>query len=237
MKSTSEESFGAKLENAKKLLTTIRSFANYQASRPEDGLDEFNKLISLCDADNTTVATNLSEYTIAVDKRIKAFSNKDKTSIDKLLSPISKAVAGQYDKTSKQYDTIAGIIVRMRSQKIEKLPANPTEDKKDSISRSELSYGSKLQNFKDLISNLEVFGDFNPVNADIKIERLKELVRELEVLNATVNAKLAPLTVARSKRKDLFDELGKRAQRVKSNISSIYGNNSAEYKQVKGLKI
>ncbi|MDX2049701.1 MAG: hypothetical protein SFT93_00770 [Rickettsiaceae bacterium] len=237
MKSTSERSYGAVLENAKKLLITIQSFANYQASRTEDSIAEFQKLINDCDKDNSTVATSLGEYTNAVDKRTKAFLGKDTNSINKLLSPLGKAIASQYDKTSKEYNIIMGIINRMRAQKLEKAPANPTEDKKESISKSELSYGSKLQNFKDLISNLEVFGNFNPANAALKIDQLKTLVGELETLNTAVNSKLAPLTLARNKRKELFEELGKRAQRIKANVSSIYGNSSVEYKQVKGLKV
>ncbi|MDX2303910.1 MAG: hypothetical protein NW226_13975, partial [Microscillaceae bacterium] len=60
---------------------------------------------------------------------------------------------------------------------------------------------------------------------------------ELETLNSTVNAKLAPLTLARNKRKTLFEDLSKRAQRMKANISSLYGNNSAEFKQIKGIKV
>jgi hypothetical protein len=237
MKSTSERSFGATLENAKKLLTTVSNFANYQAPRLEDSLAEFQKLINDCDKDNTTVATGIGEYTNAVDKRAKAFSGKDTNSIAKLLSPMAKAIAGQYDKTSKEYNTIMGIINRMRAQKLEKAPANPTEEKKESISKSELSYGSKFQNFKDLISNLEVFGNFNPANPNLKIDKLKTMVTELEALNTAVNAKLAPLTLARGKRKDLFEELSKRTQRIKANISSQYGNSSDEYKQVKGLKV
>jgi hypothetical protein len=237
MKSISEQTYGARLENAKKLFTTISSFANYQASRTEDSLVEFQKLIQDCEKDNNTVATGLSEYTMAVDKRSKAFSNKEANAMDKLLSPIAKAVAGQYDKTSKEYNSIAGIISRMRSQKLEKAPSNPTEDKKETISKSELSYGSKMQNFKDLIATLETFGNFNPVNPAIKIEALKARVTELETLNTAVNAKLAPLTLARGKRKEVFEELSKRTQRIKANVSSQYGNSSDEFKQVKGLKV
>ncbi len=237
MSSISESSFGATLENAKKIFTIVSSYTNYQAPRPEDSLTEYQSLIVLCDKENTQVATYLSEYTMAVDKRTKGFSNDDKNNLKKLLSPIAKAVESQYDKTSKEYTTIASIVSRMRSQKIEKTPTNPTEDKKESISRSELSYGSRLQNFKDLITNLETFVDYKPVNSDLKPAKLKELVAELETLNSQVSATLSPLTIARSKRKDLFDDLKKRTLRIKANVSSIYGNSSVEFKQVKGIKV
>jgi hypothetical protein len=237
MRSVSEQTFGARLENAKKFLTTFSSFVNYQAPRPEDSVAEYQKLINECDKDNNAVATGLSEYSMAVDKRSKAFSTKEANSMEKLLSPILKAISGQYDKTSKEYATISGIIGRMRSQKLEKAPDNPTEEKKDTISKSELSYGSKMQNFKDLIATLETFSNFNPANPSLKIEALKIRVTELEMLNTSVNAKLAPLTLARSKRKETFEDLSKRTQRIKANVSSIYGNGSTEFKQVKGLKV
>lgn len=237
MKSTSENSYGAVLENAKKFFTLVSSLANYQSLRSEDSLEEYQKLINECDQENSTIATSLSEYTMAVDKRNKAFTNKEQTSIDKLISPLGKAVAAQYDKSSKEYETVMSLIKRMRSQKLEKSPANPTEDKKESISKSEMSYGSRLQNFKSLIATLETFDNFNPLNPELKPDKLKAFVAELETLNSAVNAKLTPLTLSRSKRKDLFEDLAKRTQRIKANVSSLYGNNSAEFKQIKGIRV
>lgn len=237
MASTSEASFGAKLQNAKKMLTFMQSLSNYKATRPEDSTDGYQKLITECDAYNTNVATNLREYSIAVDKRSKAFMGKEKTAVSKLISPIVKAIAGQYDKTSKEYSSVLSIVNKMRSQKIEKAPTEPTEEKKESISRAELSYGSMLQNFKDLIATLTVFQTYAPANPDITLERLTNLVKELEELNTDVNAKIAPLNVTRDTRTNLFDDLAKRSQRIKSTIASLYGNTSVEYKQIKGIRI
>lgn len=237
MKSTTERGYGAILENAKKFFTLVSSFAGYQAHRPEDSPEEYQKLIQECDQENKAIATGLSEYSIAADKRSKAFSGKEQTSIDKLLSPIGKAVAAQYDKTSKEYKIVMNLIGRMRSQKLEKAPANPTEDKKDSISKSELSYGSRLQNFKSLIAALESFDNFNPVNPDLKPDKLKGFVAELENLNSILNAKISPLALSRNKRKELFEDLSQRTQRIKANVSSLYGNNSVEFKQIKGIKV
>ncbi len=237
MASTSEAGFGAKLQNAKKLLTFIQSLSDYKAMRPEDATDEYQKLIVECDNHNTTVATNLREYSIAVDKRSKAFAGKEKTAMVKLLSPIAKAIAGQYDKTSKEYSSTTSIISKMRSQKVEKAPINATEEKKDNVSRVELSYGSMLQNFKDLIATLAVFQTYTPINPDITLGKLNDLVKELENLNTDVNAKVTPLNIARNTRTNLFDDLSKRTQRIKSTISSLYGNASVEYKQIKSLKI
>jgi hypothetical protein len=219
------------------MLTFMQSLSNYKATRPEDATDEYQKLIIECDTYNVNVATNLREYSIAVDKRSKAFLGKEKTTVIKLLSPIVKAIARQYDKTYKEYSSVVSITNKMRSQKVEKAIINPTEEKKDSISRAELSYGSMLQNFKDLIATLTVFQTYAPVNPDITLGKLNELVKELELLNTDVNVKIAPLNITRDTRASLFDDLAKRTQRIKSTISSLYGNTSVEYKQVKSLKI
>ena len=237
MANTSENSFGAKLQNAKKFYTFLQSLTKYQPANPDDSIEDYQKLIAKCDVSNTEIATNLREYSMAVDKRTKAFTGKENTSLNKLLSPITQAIAGQYGKTSKEYSSTINIINKMRPPKTERGVIAFTEEKKENISRTELSYGSKLQNLKDLIATLTVFQNYAPINPDIRLEKLNELVKELEYLNTEVNAKTAPLNVSRSQRTSLFDDLSKRTQRIKANISSLYGNNSAEYKQIKGLKV
>lgn len=237
MKSTTESGYGAILENAKKFMSLVSSFADYQSHRPDDSLEEYQKLIRDCDQENSNIAALLSEYSMSVDKRSKAFTGKEQTSIDKLIAPLGKAVAAQYDKSSKEYETVMNLINRMRSQKLEKAPVNPTEDKKDRVSKSEMSYGSRLQNFKSLIATLESFDNFSPVNPELALDKLKSFVANLEALNSTVNAKIAPLALSRSKRKGLFEDLSQKTQRIKANVSSLYGNNSTEFKQIKGIKV
>lgn len=237
MATISEDGYGAKLQNAKNILTFIENLSKYKSSRPEDSIAEYEKLIQVCDTANTTVATDIQGYTMAVDKRTKAFSGAEKTSLTKLLSPIGKAIAGQYDKSSKEYNSAMSIINKMRSQKVEKAPANPTDTQKERISKSELSYGSKLQNFKDLIASLSVFQNYAPVNPDITLDKLKAMITELEALNKDVGSKIAPLNISRKSRTELFADLSKRTQRIKANVSSIYGVDSVEYKQISGLKV
>jgi hypothetical protein len=237
MASSSEKSFGARLQNSKKFLSLLQSLSNYKTTRDEDSIAEYEKLIEICGTHNNKIASYISEYTIAIDKRSKAFLGKESTSLDKLLSPISKAVASQYNKTSKEYTSIMGIIKKMRSQSLEKSPKNPTEEQKDSISRSELSYGSRLQHFKDLIESLSTFANYAPANEDITIVALKKLVDILEQLNNEVNSKIMPLSVTRAQRITSFDNLSDRTQRIKASIASIYGNNSPEYKQIRNISV
>ena len=237
MANKSEDSFGAKLQNAKKILNFLENISNYKAIRPEDDIVPYKKLILECDEANTIVATHVREYSMATDRRAKAFSNKEDTSLRTLLSPINKTIAAQYDKDSKEYQSTVSIISKMRSQKTTKAETTDAEGKKESVSRSELSFGSMLQNFKDLIATLAVFQDYKPFNPAITVESLQERVKELENLNTEVNNKTTPLNLARSNRTTLFEDLAQRTQRIKNAIAAMFGNSSAEYKQIKGLKI
>lgn len=237
MASTSEKGFGARLQNAKNIKDFIASFSNYAPPRTEDSLIEITKFITDCENINNTVASALQNYTLAVKARQDAFSSKASNSIQKLLSPISKAVQAQYNNDSREYTSIMAIIVKMRSTTITKAPANPNEAQKDTISKSEMSYGSQLQNLKDLVSSLEQLNNFNPSNNSIKPATLKALCDSLTAMNTAVISAVFPLNTARDTRSKLFDELRIRLKRIKSYVASNYGNQSPEYTAIKGISI
>lgn len=237
MASISEQGYGARLQNAQTLKNNIAGFSNYNPPRTEDTLVELEKLITACADANTFIASFTQSYTLAVKNRSDAFAGKENTAIQKLLSPISKAVQAQFGKESREYTSIANIIARMRSQTIEKTPATPDEKQKETISKSEMSFGSQLQNFKDLVASLEQLTGFNPSNDLIKIPNLKVQADKLDTLSQEVTSKTLPLSQKREQRRTLFEELNVRSQRIKSYVSANYGNKSPEYKAISKLKI
>lgn len=237
MSSASETGFGARLENAQTLKSYMQGFPNFSPPRAEDSLEEFGKLVTSCANANTDIASLTQSYTLAVKNRQNAFKGTEDDSISKLLSPISKYVQAMFGKDSREYSSIANIISKLRSTKIEKAPKNPDEEFKESISRSEMSYGSQLQNFKDLVASLEQFKDFKPNNKLIQIPNLKKRVEEITVFNQQVIATTLPLRQKREERKELFEDLHNRSQRIKSYVSASYGNKSSEYKAISKLRI
>ena len=237
MASISESGYGARLQNAQTISSFLKGFTNYSPPRTEDEIVAFEKLLDDCSKVNTLIASNTQSYTLAIKNRSDVFSGKDESSVRMIISPISKAVQSQYGKTSREYTSIATIVARMRSSKTVKPPTNPEEDQKETISKSEMSYGSQLQTFKDLVASLEQLNNFSPPKENLRIDKLKLLIDNLERLNQEVTTKTFPLSQARKQRRSLFEELNVRVQRIKSYVSAMYGNKSSEYKAISKLRI
>lgn len=66
MSSTSERSFGSRLENARKLKTNLLSFQNYQPAAGEFSIDDINTTIQTI---NPKVASALINYRQTVAER------------------------------------------------------------------------------------------------------------------------------------------------------------------------
>ena len=69
MSSTSERSFGARLENARKLKTNLQSFLDYQPETGEYSIEDFNGTIQSIEAINPQVATAQINYRQSVSER------------------------------------------------------------------------------------------------------------------------------------------------------------------------
>jgi hypothetical protein len=237
MASKSEEGYGARLQNAQTMKSYLAGFANYNPARPEDTVASFEKLLNDCADVNTSIASLLQSYTLVIKNRSDAFTGSQANSIKFLLSPIAKAVQAQYGKDSREYTSIAVLVGKMRSTTLTKTPTTEGEPTKERLSQSEMSYGSQLQNFKDLVASLAQLNDYKPAKDIVSITNLQNLIAEVGKLNEEVIAKTYPLSQAREQRKALFEELNTRAQRIKSYVSAAYGNKSTEYKAISKLKI
>lgn len=62
MSSTSERSFGSRLENARKLRINLLSFQNYQPAAGEFSIDDLNTTIQSIESINPQVALALINY-------------------------------------------------------------------------------------------------------------------------------------------------------------------------------
>ena len=237
MASTSETSYGAKLRNAQDLLNIIQGFAGYAPPRSQESIASVTTLISSITTINTSLAGTTQQYKSATAARQIAYSGTS-TSIEKLLSPIKNAVDAQYGKSSPESQSIGSAIKAMRATKLVKLPADPTKESQiNTVSQSERSYGSILQSFSNIISSLQQFSGYNPSNNNLKIATLQASVTQTNTLNNTVAQRLQAMKTNQTNRNALYIDLKDRTQRIKSYVKAQYGNNSNEYKLIKGLKI
>lgn len=236
MAGTTEMSFGAKLRRAYDLLSVIEKLEGYQPPRQEEQLEGFTGFVQKLEAANVS-ASNLSvAYKVAVDQRAKAFRRSD-DSMEKFLVQIRGAVQAQYGKSSTQMTIVTGIIRKIRSTKLTKPPADPTNPASEkAVSHSQRSFGSVTQFFSDLVNSMESFPDFDPSNEKIKIPALKERFNHLHQLNNAVISATQDMQVAVASRKAIFEELGEREQRIKAYIKAQFGPDSQAYHAIRGLK-
>ena len=153
----------------------------------------------------------------------------------KLLSPIRLAVVAQFGKNSREETSIMTIIGRIRNSKL--IPYQDKNGNAQTISQSEQSYGSLTQLFKDLVSILNNFTNYNPSRNELKKAELVAFANTLEGISQATNIALLQLTTSRNARNQNYTDLHERSQRIKAYVSSEYGIKSQENISVKGLKI
>lgn len=234
MASTSEVTFGSKLSNAETLVTHLQSFTDYVAQTTDQSVTSLQELIANIKIQNKITAGDKQDYSTAVDLRQKLFQ-KDKDSLNKLLSPIGSAVRSAFTKTSKEAANTAALITKIRGIKVKKEPKEPTED---TVSQSERSFGSITQTFADIITTLEKFGsNYNPANEKVKLPALTDKLAQLTTANTNVPLAYGKLKQSRNGRNELYKNLTDITQRIKDAVKSQYTTTSAEYALIKGLKI
>ena len=237
MSSTSEQSFGARLQKGYNINTFTSNFPGYAPPREEETPASMKTFLDNLAGINSSVTKAKEGYTMAVKHRQDLFK-EDESSMMKLLALIIGALDAQYGKGSKESTMIASIISRIRASHIEKAPTNPDDpDAKEKISRSARSFGSLTQNFNDIVTNLGEFEDYKPANPLIAITALKALSVSLLESNNNVAATFQARSDLIATRLSMYTELKDRTDRIKGNTKSQYGNNSKEHKLIKGIKI
>lgn len=233
MSSTSERSFGSRLENARKLKTTLQSFQNYQPETGEFSIDDLNIIIQSIETINPQVASALIGYRQSVADRREVYATSP-LSIKKIITPINAFTRAKFGKEATSYIALNTLVNKIRGTQLK--AKNTTDSATYSVSQQ--SYGSIILNFQNLISNLESLGlEYNPANSNITITKLKELKNQAIEKNNSVVEAYNQITPKQDSRAALYNQLSQKATRIKDFVKSQYGVNSSEYNLIKGLKI
>jgi len=228
----SEISFGARLENARRLLEQLKTFNSYSPLGEKTSVVFFQKLIAETTDSYNDAIDKIENYSNGVEQRQQLYT-KSPDALTKLLSPIVSTVRSMYGKQAKQSETIINLAVKIRGGKAIKPAKNADAD---TISQSQRSYGNMAQGLKDILTILSKY-KYDPANPKITTKALQNLHKALLNANQTVSTSYAAQKQARNKRQQQYETLNDTAQRIKEAIKSQYGPGSAEYKLVKGLKI
>lgn len=227
-----ETGMGARLRNAQDLLAFITGFSGYNPPRPHESVAGFDSFLNNLIAVNTSFIHSFNTYNLAVEQRIDGV--KGKHGLKKSLSLILGAVQSQYGKSSIQYNTILTVIRRIRASN--RIYKNTGSGNHASISVSAQSYGSFTQFFKDLVTGLRGFSDYNPSNHTISITNLDNTCLFLDNLNNNVATAFLQVKNARALRTKNYRELSERVQRIKAYVKAQYGNQSVEYQTITAIK-
>ena len=111
MASTSESSFGKRLDNAKALSSTILSFGSYTELNAELSLANLNNKVQELLSSNADVANKLQTYSITIEAKQNIFTKKP-NAISKIVTLIVANVRSIYGKSSKEAENVNNLITK-----------------------------------------------------------------------------------------------------------------------------
>ncbi len=236
MASISDNTFGARLRRAQDIVSFFPGFPNYNPPRLEENVENFTALVTSISEANFNVSNLKETYRVLVEKRRAAY-RKNPDSLEKILVPVRAAVEARFGRRSAEARSVGSFISKMRSVKLSKDPVDPTNPDADKAhSTAQLSYGSMIQIFNDVIAALVSFNGYDPSNEKIKIAALKERSARMNAMNNDLAVLVQQVKEKANARLLLFDDLRDRVLRIKSYVKSEYGIHSNQYKLIKGLK-
>jgi hypothetical protein len=228
MSNISERGISKQIDNTQILLDKVRLMTNYEAIDPSMELNIIQIDITTTFQANEAEATAKQYYLSATAARTSLFKGSP-NSILGIATLINAAVESRYEKKSQEMKVTAAFVRKLRGTKL---------GAASNISQAQTSYGSIVGTFSDIIKTLSSFTPiFDPINPLISIPALKNLRDNAMEASSKVNTTLAQYQTALATRNEKIADLHEKAMRLKNVIKEIYGTNSPEYKQIKGLKV
>lgn len=242
MASTTETGHAKNVANFEDLISFCTGYgASYNPSKASIKLAALGT--KRTDAVNALAAVNaaLPAWTNAVNARDLVFSP-----LSKLITRVVNAVAA----SDVPKDVIADVKTIARklqgkraSDKVPTVvddPATPEDESQKSISASQMSFDSRIENMDKLIQLLSAQPGYIPNEADLTVAALTTVFTNMKTTNTDVVNAYTPLSNSRIDRnKVLYDEttgLVTVAGDVKAYVKSVFGGTSPQYKQVSKLK-
>lgn len=240
MASTSETGHSKNVANFEDLISFCTGYgAKYNPSNPTLTLPALNTLFTNAKASLTFLNTTIVPWTKAVNAREIAF---------KPLNTLITRVVNALDSTKASAQIVAD--ARSISKKIQGVRAEPKKKKPvdpnnpdpnpKSVSASQMSYDSRIENLEKLVKLLAGQPEYIPNEIELQVGSLDTLHGNLKTLNtaavttytAVSNARIARNNTLYTPINGLVDIAGS----VKKYIKSVFGASSPEYKQVSALQ-
>lgn len=237
MKSTSETGHAKNIANFQSLIEFITAYgATYNPSKNALKLPELINLKTTADINLADVITKNTLYNNKINERLTAFSDLKSLST-RLINALQTT-----DATPQTVEDAKGYNRKLQGKKASAIqtPANPNAPAPNTISSSQQSYDQLIQHFKALKSVLEAEPSYNPNEIDLQITALETKIADLTAKNTAVATAYTNISNSRIARNETLytktDNLVETAGEIKKYIKSVFGANSPQFAQVKGIE-
>lgn len=245
MASTSEHTFGNKLERGRSLQVALKEITGYKPDNAALMPATFEIFLDTVEAANDEVAGKSQVLVDVRTARRLAYFGDAKQGLPGLRSlagrvrdHIGTMPGGKKGPKYRQIQKLVQKIVNYHPPR-KKVSGTPDANKKE-ISQSEASYGSMVQHGRDLAAAVASIPGYNPSAADLQPDALKAAMKALAVHNEDVAKALVDASNAIAARTALYEaeETGLRSQfqQAKAAVASQYGRRSPEYKSVSKIR-
>ncbi|MDQ6656530.1 MAG: hypothetical protein M3Y80_12050 [Verrucomicrobiota bacterium] len=248
MASTSESTFGNRLEHARNLQVVLGKITGYAPANGALKPAAFQSFLDTVEAANNDVAGTGQVLSDARKARRLAFFGQAKQDVPGLstLAGRVRDNVGSMDggKKSPSYARIQKLTQKISNYHAPAKPVSPspgttpTEQKR--ISQSEASYGSLVQAGRDLAAAVAKVPGYNPNSPDLTPAALVAAMQNLENQNEAVAEALMEAQQAIDRRARLYDDpetgLASVFQAAKAAVASQFGRRSEEYRLVSSIR-
>lgn len=237
MASTSETGHAKNVANFQNLIHFVTGYGT--TYNPSKESLKLTQLITLKDAAATALAevtTKNTAYNNKVNERISAFSG---------LKSLSTRLINALQTTDAKDETVnnaKSFNRKMQGKKASatQTPTEPNAPAPNTISTSQQSYDQLIQHLDGLKSVLEAESSYAPNETELQIKTISDKIAELNEKNTAVATAYASVSNSRiARNKKLYTDtasLVETANEVKKYIKSVFGANSPEFAQVKGIE-
>jgi hypothetical protein len=248
MASTSETTFGNRLEHGRTLNEALGKIAGYKPENNILAVNSFSLFLDSVELGNNNVAGDGQTLSDARKARRLAYFGDAKQGVAGLPTLAGRvrdcvgAMPG--GKKSPSYPRIQKLTQKISNYRPPKKPVSPspgeTTTEKKKVSQSEASYGSLVQQGRDLAAAVAKVAGYNPNSADLTPGALTASMKTLSDQNKAVADALIDASTSIDKRSKLYDDSqnGLRAlfQQAKAAVGSQFGRRSPEYANVSKIR-
>jgi len=241
MSATKETGHQVNIDNLDQMIVILKGFgAKYNPTNNDISIMNLEQILTNSRASQSGLHEVKQPYTAAGNARKDAFQPLESLVTRALNALISTKTSEQTDKSAKALvRKIKGekASKKKTSKKIADQTTTQTED--EQISSAQLGYEDQLQNFDEFIKLLEITPQYNPNEADLKIEALKAYRDDLATKNhAVIEAKVAVDNARIARNEELYKPLiglVDSAADAKTYVKSVFGATSPQFRQISGL--